>query len=351
MKKIQKIVSKICKDDFRDSDIGLLFIWLRNIYCKQNDPILYDISNFIAHYNDRNEGASFDHIHPFVENLLAVYEKDGKITALPPVFRREDVLQRLAKTLSNLGDLYVNDAFGNIHRDHDTSMLAITKFLPSYAGFLVAEEVKYLNKILAKTKKLVMIFGGAKVSSKLFLIQKFLNKADHILLGGKLANTILASRGYVFNQASYDQKELKLAKRLNSVKILLPVDGAVAKSLAAQKADVLRVEQATKNNLCVDIGPATVEKYLKILKKADMIVWNGPLGYFENKLLTKNSQNFIKILAKLKQTTIIGGGETVELANRLGLLKQFNFVSTGGGAMMTFLEGKKLPALEALIKK
>ena len=102
MKKIQKIVSKICKDDFRDSDIGLLFIWLRNIYCKQNDPILYDISNFIAHYNDRNEGASFDHIHPFVENLLAVYEKDGKITALPPVFRREDVLQRLAKTLNTL---------------------------------------------------------------------------------------------------------------------------------------------------------------------------------------------------------------------------------------------------------
>src|SRR3989339_425990 len=280
--------------------------------------------------------------------------KNGQVVMLENIRfqpREQKNCKRLAKTLSNLGDLYVNDAFGNIHRDHDTSMLAITKFLPSYAGFLVAEEVKYLNKILAKTKKLVMIFGGAKVSSKLFLIQKFLNKADHILLGGKLANTILASRGYVFNQASYDQKELKLAKKLNSAKILLPVDGAVAKSLAAQKADVLRVEQATKNNLCVDIGPATVEKYLKILKKADMIVWNGPLGYFENKLLTKNSQNFIKILAKLKQTTIIGGGETVELANRLGLLKQFNFVSTGGGAMMTFLEGKKLPALEALIKK
>lgn len=265
--------------------------------------------------------------------------------------REQKNCQRFAKALSILGDIYVNDAFANIHRDHDTSMLRITKFLPSYAGFLIAEEVKYLNKILAQTKKLTMIFGGAKVSTKLFLIQKFLAKTDHILLGGMLANTVLASRGYVFNQASYDVKELKLAKKINNNKILLPIDCVAAKSLAAKKASILKVEQATKNNLCVDIGPATVEKYLKTLQSSKMIVWNGPLGYFENKFLTKNSQNFARSLAKLKQTTIIGGGETVELANRLGLLKQFNFVSTGGGAMMTFLEGKKLPVLEVLIKK
>lgn len=280
--------------------------------------------------------------------------KNGQVVMLENIRfqeREQKNCQRLAKSLSLLGDIYVNDAFGNIHRDHDTSMLAITKFLPSYAGFLVACEVKYLNQILAKPKKLTMIFGGAKVSSKLFLIQKFLNKADNILLGGMLANTVLASQGHVFNQASYDQKELKLAKKLNNTKIFLPVDCVVAKSLDAKKSEILKVEQAKQNSFCLDIGPATVEKYLKILQKSKMIVWNGPLGYFENKLLTKNSQIFAKALAKLKQTTIIGGGETVELANRLGLLKQFNFVSTGGGAMMTFLEGKKLPALEALVKK
>ncbi len=265
--------------------------------------------------------------------------------------REQKNCKRLAKALSNLGDVYVNDAFGNIHRDNDTSMLQITRFLPSYAGFLIAEEVKYLQQILAQPKKLTMIFGGAKVSTKLFLIQKFLNKSEHILLGGKLANTVLASKGFVFNQASYDQKELKLAKKLNNAKILLPVDGVVAKSLDAKKYDVLKIEQATKNNLCVDIGPSTVKEYLRILKTSKMIVWNGPLGYFENKILTKNSQNLARAMAKLKQVTIIGGGETVELVNRLGLLKQFNFVSTGGGAMMTFLEGKKLPALEALSKK
>lgn len=265
--------------------------------------------------------------------------------------REQKNCKRLAKALSNLGDIYVNDAFGNIHRDHDTSMLQITRFLPSYAGFLIAEEVKYLQQILAQPKKLTMVFGGAKVSTKLFLIQKFLNKSEHILLGGMLANTVLASKGFVFNQASYDQKELKLAKKLNNKKIVLPLDCVVAKSLDAKKYDVLKIEQATKNNLCVDIGPSTVKEYLKILQTSKMIVWNGPLGYFENKLLTKNSQIFAKALAKLKQTTIIGGGETVELANRLGLLKQFNFVSTGGGAMMTFLEDKKLPALEALSKK
>lgn len=280
--------------------------------------------------------------------------KNGQIVMLENIrfqAREQKNCQRLAKSLSLLGDVYVNDAFANIHRDRDTSMLAITKFLPSYAGFLIAEEVKYLNQILAKPKKLTMIFGGAKVSSKLFLIQKFLPKAEHILLGGMLANTVLASRGYVFNQASYDKRELKLAKKLTNAKILLPVDGVVTKSLDAKKSSILKVEQATKNNLCVDIGPATVKEYLKILQSSKMIVWNGPLGYFENKFLTKNSQNFAKALAKLKQTTIIGGGETVELANRLGLLKQFNFVSTGGGAMMTFLEGKKLPALEALVDK
>lgn len=280
--------------------------------------------------------------------------KPGQIVMLENIrfhAREQKNCKRLAKKLAKLADVYVNDAFGNIHRDHDTSMLQITKFLPSYAGFLIAEEVKYLNQILAQPKKLTMVFGGAKVSSKLFLIQKFLNKSDNILLGGMLANTVLASRGHVFNQASYDQTELKLAKKLSSKKIFLPLDCVVAKSLNAKKADVYQVEQATDNNLCLDIGPETVKKYLKILQTAKMIVWNGPLGYFENKLLTKNSQNFAKAVAKLKQTTIIGGGETVEMANHLGLLKQFNFVSTGGGAMMTFLEGKKLPALEALKKK
>jgi phosphoglycerate kinase len=110
----------------------------------------------------------------------------------------------------------------------------------------------------------------------------------------------------------------------------------VAKSLDAKKYDFLKIEQATKNNLCVDIGPSTVKEYLKILQTSKMIVWNGPLGYFENKILTKNSQNLARALEKLKQVTLIGGGETVELVNRLGLLKQFNFVSTGGGKMMTF---------------
>lgn len=280
--------------------------------------------------------------------------KNGQVVMLENIRfqdREQKNCKRFARLLSLLGDIYVNDAFGNIHRDHDTSMFQITKFLPSYAGFLIAEEVKYLNQILAQPKKLTMIFGGAKVSSKLFLINKFLNKAENILLGGKLANTVLASQGHIFNSASYDQQELRLAKKLNSAKIFLPLDCVVAKSLDAKKADVLKVEQAKQNSFCLDIGPATVEKYLKILQTAKMIVWNGPLGYFENKLLTKNSQNFAKALAKLNKKIIIGGGETVAMINRLGLLNKFTFVSTGGGAMMTFLEGKKLPALEALVDK
>lgn len=254
-----------------------------------------------------------------------------------------------AKKLSQLADIYINDAFGNIHRT-DASMLAITYYLPSYAGFLLQEEIKNLSSILASRQGLAVILGGAKISSKIALIKKFNKIADHIFIGGAMANTFLKSQGYELGQSVFDQDQLKTAQKLASKKMFLPQDLVVANSLEAKISQNVTVDKVPKSAYIVDLGPQTIRHYLQNLAKARLIVWNGPLGYFENKLFIKGSKNLLNGILKTRAKIIIGGGETVELLNSLHLEKKVSFVSTGGGAMLEFLEGKKLPALERLKK-
>jgi 3-phosphoglycerate kinase len=254
-----------------------------------------------------------------------------------------------AKKLSQLADLYVNDAFGNIHRS-DASMQAITYHLPSYAGFLLQDEIKNLSSILASRSGLVVILGGAKISSKIGLLKKFDKIADHILIGGAMASTFLASLGHEVGNSVIDKDYLLKAKKLVSKKMLLPQDVVVATSLEAKVSQNVAVDKVAKNAYILDLGPQTIKYYLQTLKKAKLIVWNGPLGYFENKLFIKGSKDLLTAVLKIKAKTIIGGGETVELLKKLHLEKKVTFVSTGGGAMLEFLEGKKLPALERLKK-
>lgn len=252
-----------------------------------------------------------------------------------------------AKKLSQLADIYVNDAFGNIHRA-DASMQAITYYLPSYAGFLLQDEIKNLSSILASRQGLAVILGGAKISSKIGLLKKFNAIADHILIGGAMANTFLASLGHEVGKSIVDKDYLLTAKKLVSKKMLLPLDLVVAKSLEAKISQNVTVDKVPKNAYILDLGPQTIHNYLQTLQKAKLIVWNGPLGYFENKLFIKASKDLLTAVLKTKAKTIIGGGETVELLKKLHLEKKATFVSTGGGAMLEFLEGKKLPALERL---
>ncbi|MDQ5938872.1 MAG: hypothetical protein QG642_562, partial [Patescibacteria group bacterium] len=252
-----------------------------------------------------------------------------------------------AKKLSQLADIYVNDAFGNIHRS-DASMQAITYYLPSYAGFLLQDEIKNLSSILASRQGLAVILGGAKISSKIGLLKKFNKIADHILIGGAMANTFLASQGHEVGNSVVDKDYLLTAKKLVSKKMLLPLDLVVAKSLEAKISQNVTVDKVPKQAYILDLGPQTIHNYLQTLQKAKLIVWNGPLGYFENKLFIKGSKNLLTAVLKTKAKTIIGGGETVELLKKLHLEKKATFVSTGGGAMLEFLEGKKLPALERL---
>ncbi|MBP9802234.1 phosphoglycerate kinase [Patescibacteria group bacterium] len=265
--------------------------------------------------------------------------------------REQKNCRKLAKKLANLADIYVNDAFSNMHRDKDTSMMTITKFLPSYAGLLVEDEIKHLSAILASKKGLGVVFGGAKVSTKIGFLHKISQQAQVVFLGGILANTVLASRGFDMGALKVVSSELKIAKQLSSQKIHLPLDVVVAKNMTEQSSATCDISQVPANMLAFDIGPKTAKQYLAELTKCKLIVWNGPLGYFENKYLSKNSVSFAKALSKIKVKIIVGGGETVAMLNELNLLKKFTFVSTGGGALMAFLDGKKLPALEALIKK
>ena len=262
-------------------------------------------------------------------------------------YREKKNCKRLARNLSQLADVYVNDAFGNVHRS-DSSMHAITYYLPSYAGLLMIDEVEKLSKILATKKGLSVILGGAKIATKIKLIEKFSKMADHVCLGGTLANTVLKALDYNIGKSTYDKDYLVLAKRIYNEKVLLPEDLVVCRTKKSRKCQTVSVDNIPAGMMSLDVGPKTVKKYIAALKSAKLIVWNGPFGYFENKIFVQGSREVMQALVKLPAKVIIGGGETVELANELKLSSKFDFVSTGGGAMLAFLKGDKLPALERL---
>ncbi|MBT4516783.1 MAG: phosphoglycerate kinase [Candidatus Komeilibacteria bacterium] len=255
--------------------------------------------------------------------------------------------KRLAKAMAKLGDIYVNDAFGNLHRA-DSSMEAITNYLPAYAGFLIRDEIEHLSEVLSIKKGLVIIFGGAKAATKIKLIKKFSKKAGNVLTGGAVANTILKASGYGIGKSLFDKDSIKLSKELLGTIVEMPLDAAVASSFKAKQRKIVTVAEVAKNEMILDIGPETLNQYTDILAKAKLVIWNGPFGYFENPIYIKGSKQIMQTLIKSKAKVILGGGETVELAQKLKLDKQFHFISTGGGAMLTFLGGAKLPALDKL---
>jgi len=248
---------------------------------------------------------------------------------------------KLAKQLASLGTFYVNDAFAVSHRKN-ASVVAITKFLPSYAGLLLEEEIKNLNRIIKNPRQpLVLILGGAKISDKIGLIKKFLTKAKYILIGGGLANTMFRAQGMDIGESLFEPEMLRFAKSLLHYKnIILPNDWIVYQ------------------NKILDIGPLTVEQFKKIIKKAKTIIWNGPMGYFEDKRFTKGTHAIVKIVAKSRALSIVGGGETVtafqavtrNFAEKVRVSPRL-FLSTAGGAMLEYLADKKLPGINALESK
>lgn len=266
-----------------------------------------------------------------------------------PAEKKND--QAFAKNLAKLGDYYVNDAFAVSHRA-EASVSAITRYLPSYAGLLLEKEIKYLSKVLlSKVKPKVAIIGGAKIETKVPVIKNMIKKMDYVLIGGAIANTILKAMDYEVGLSKIDDHHLKTATQIIHPKLLIPIDVVVAKDFSSKaKAQVKAVGQIGAKDVILDLGPDTIKLYSDIIKDAKLVVWNGPLGYFGVNRYKKASQAIARAIINCKDDSIIGGGETVQLAKELGLKKKFDFVSTGGGAMLEFLEGKVLAGIKPLLK-
>lgn len=265
--------------------------------------------------------------------------------------REEKADQNFAKQLARLGDIFVNDGFAVSHRDQ-ASVSTIQNFLPSYSGLLLTAEISHLSRALKNPRQpLVVIIGGVKMETKIKVIKNFTKVAKKILLGGALANTVLHVMGISVGKSPLEPamfgevKKLKLTDNL----IVVPLDGLMAKSVKAKKGRADALADIRPDELILDIGPETIRLYEKILKSAKMVIWNGPMGLIENPEFSKGTGALIKILARSRAETIVGGGETVEMIRKIKLENKFSFVSTGGGAMLEFLEGKKLPGLRKIV--
>jgi len=255
-------------------------------------------------------------------------------------------------------DFFINDAFAASHRAH-ASVVGVAKYLPAYAGLNLLEEVKNLSKILQHPKKpMLLIIGGAKISTKIKVIKNLLPRAQNVLLGGGLVSNLLAAGGYEVGSSLADSESVRVAKGLlrhANKKIVMPEDLVIGDANNQKKLRVVRLALSDKK-ICVkgeaiyDIGPLTVDKYRLLLKSAKTIVWNGPLGLIEVPVFSRATIDIAEAIAKSSADTYTGGGETIQIINKLGLMKRFTYVSTGGGAMLEFLEGKPLPGLKILSK-
>lgn len=252
-----------------------------------------------------------------------------------------------AKYLASFGEVYVNDAFAVSHRAH-ASVVGITKYLPSYAGFLIEDEIKHLSLALKPKHPFLFILGGAKFETKMPLMKKFMKIADNIFVGGVLANDFFHDQGVETGKSFVDKYNFKLTPLLKKVKIILPTD-VVVKNGDGKKTSVKNLSEISPVDSIVDVGPETIKNLLPILKKAKLIVWNGPLGFYEGGF-DKATIALLKAITEVKATSIIGGGDTAVIVEKLGISKKLSFVSTGGGATLDYLANGKLNGIDAILK-
>lgn len=271
--------------------------------------------------------------------------------------------QAFAKELASLGDVYVNDAFTNCHRDH-ASMTGIPALLPSFMGLQLEQEVSHLSKVLDDPRRPVtLIVSGAKMETKVPVIEAYLSKGDDVLLGGCIANTFIAARGFDVGSSKYEEEQLEKAQEImlegekeELADVHVPRDVVVASEPndTAEKID-LPVEDIQGDMMILDIGKVTIERYIKIIQKSGTIIWNGPLGMYEFNRFSHASKRIAEAVhdaTKHGAISIIGGGDTIDFHIKYKYpMDGYTFVSTGGGAMLDFISGKELPALKALLKK
>ena len=292
--------------------------------------------------------------------------KDGDVVLLENTrFRKEETknLPEFSQDLASICDVYVNDAFGSAHRAH-CSTAGITDYIKETAvGYLMGKELQYLgNAVNDPVRPFVTILGGAKVADKLNVIENLLNKADTLIIGGGMAYTFLAAKGYTVGKSLLDETKIEYCAEMlkkaeeKGVQILLPVDCTISAGFpdpidAEIEVSVVDADKIPADMMGLDIGPKTAELYAQAVKSATTVLWNGPMGVFENPILAKGTIAVAKALAETEATTIIGGGDSAAAVNTLGYGDKMTHISTGGGASLEFLEGKVLPGIDCINDK
>jgi phosphoglycerate kinase len=285
--------------------------------------------------------------------------KPGQILLLENVrFHAEEEKNdpAFAKALSSLAELYVNDAFGTSHRAH-ASTEGVAKYLPAVCGFLIQKELDVMGKALDDPKRpFVAVLGGAKVSDKIGVINNLLEKVDTIIIGGAMAYTFLAAKGYSVGSSKYEADKVEYAKEMfdkavaKKVNFLIPVDNVCATTFAQDATPaVYDSTSIPEGYMGLDIGPKTVELFAKALANAGTVVWNGPMGVFEWETFAVGTKAIAKAIADSNAISIIGGGDSAAAVEQLGYAKKMTHISTGGGASLEFLEGLELPGIAALL--
>ncbi len=287
--------------------------------------------------------------------------KEGEILLLENVrFHKEETENdtEFSKKLASMAEVFVNDAFGTAHRAH-SSTTGIASYLPAVSGFLIEKELKFLgNAVNNPERPFVAILGGAKVSDKIGVIDSLLEKVDVLMIGGGMAYTFFKAQGYEVGNSICEMDKLDLAKsamekaKQKGVKLMLPVDTKVGKEFKADtESKVVKYTEIPSDWEGFDIGTETIKMFSDELRNAKTVIWNGPLGLFEFDQFAVGTNEIAKVLSEINATTIIGGGDSAAAVKKAGLEDKMTHISTGGGASLEFLEGKKLPGIEALMDK
>lgn len=304
--------------------------------------ILGDIAKILGY----EIGFEEDILNPKLDFQLTLFENTLKYKG------EEKNNGNFAKEIAKNFEIYINDAFSDSHRNH-ASIVGIPEFLPSYAGFLMGKEINNLQKVLnAPAKGKTIILGGAKISTKLPVIKNFLDKAEHILIAGALANAVFKFKGLDVGRSAAEDSEIKNELKetdWDDPKISLPKDIVVSNDKSGKSTpEILPLQNLKNDQYILDIGPETIKQFSDIIKTSKTIIFNGPLGLAEVDVFSTGTKVVLDSIIRSGAFTVIGGGDTLAFIEKLGLLGKFSYVSTGGGAMLEFLAGNKLPGLEAL---
>ena len=318
-------------------------------------PISHKLSDLLNQEVIFNKNAISEKISVDIDKI-----KDGSVMMMENI-RFYDGEEKnddtFSKTISNLGDIYVNDAFSCSHRAH-SSIEGITKYIPSYCGLQLVEEINALKKITSEIKRPVTcIIGGSKISTKIKIISNLIKDFDNIIIVGGMGNAMLKNTGINIGKSVCDEGYKNLVGEIieksetHNCKIYYPLDVVVSKTLDGN-GTIKEITEVNNDEMILDIGPKTIESIKNIINDTNTVLWNGPAGYFENPNFANGTKKILEIIAnkrlKDKIYAVAGGGETVAVINKFNKLNTFNFVSTAGGAFLEYLEGKELPGIKAL---